>query len=118
MILTAMLSITPLLYAFMDGSGPFYESKAAASGTVFTLNRLDAPNAVCLDGSPGTYYFRPGSGSGATKWYIHHQGGGWCESLDDCLDRSHGSLGSSKGYGNTTTNDYGYFSEVTNKRTY
>ena len=21
--------------------------------------------------------------------YIHHEGGGWCESMDDCLDRSH-----------------------------
>ena len=25
-------------------------------------------NAVCLDGSPGVYYFRAGSGSGENKW--------------------------------------------------
>jgi hypothetical protein len=30
--------------------------------------------AVCLDGSPGAYYFLAGNES--TKWYIHHQGGG------------------------------------------
>ena len=54
--------------------------------------------AVCLDGTPAFYYFRPGSGTGSNKWYLHHKGGGWCESLDDCLSRSLGSGGSSKGY--------------------
>jgi len=29
-------------------------------------------NARCLDGTPGVYYFSPGSGSGANKWYVHH----------------------------------------------
>ena len=53
------------------------------------LSRAAKENgAVCLDGSPGMVYVRKGSGDGANKWYIHHQGGGWCESLDDCLDRS------------------------------
>merc|ERR1712137_260914 len=44
--------------------------------------------AVCLDGTPGAYYFQQGSGDGVNKWYIHHQGGGWCESMDDCWSRS------------------------------
>ena len=30
--------------------------------------------AVCLDGGAPAYYLRPGSGDGASKWYIHHQG--------------------------------------------
>ena len=38
-------------------------------------------NAVCLDGSPGLYYHRPGTGTGAKKWYIHQEGGGWCSSV-------------------------------------
>ena len=33
-------------------------------------------DAVCLDGSPATLYHRKGSGSGANRWFIHHQGGG------------------------------------------
>jgi len=66
-------------------------------------------NAVCLDGSPGAYYFLPGSGSGANKWYVHHQGGGWCESLDDCLGRSKTGLGSSNGYPDTAGLGGGYF---------
>ena len=41
---------------------------------------------------------------------IHHQGGGWCESLDDCLGRSNSTLGSSKGYPTTAALGGGYFS--------
>lgn len=87
----------------------------SSSSTPFKLHLLEdaakSTGAVCLDGSPGAFYLRPGSGSGATKYYIHHQGGGWCESLADCLGRSKGGLGSSKGYGPTMTNDVGYFSQ-------
>lgn len=66
--------------------------------------------AVCLDGSPGMIYHRKGVGDGANKWYIHHQGGGWCESLDDCLGRSKTRLGSSKTYAPTSNPNFGYFS--------
>ena len=30
---------------------------------------------------------------GASKWYIHHQGGGWCTSTDDCAGRAFGAPG-------------------------
>lgn len=97
--------------------------------------------AVCLDGTPSAYYFRPGNGTGANKvglvpvlvmaaavapparspryyilftrlpkFYIHHQGGGWCESLDSCLGRSKTDLGSSKNYPATASLGSGYFS--------
>jgi len=66
--------------------------------------------AVCIDGTPGAYYFRPGSGSGADKWYIHHEGGGWCYNSAACYSRSLTDLGSSKNYPNTATINYGYFS--------
>jgi len=66
--------------------------------------------AVCLDGTPGVYYLEEGSGDGVDKWYIHHQGGGWCESMDDCLERSRGDLGSSKAYPPTAGLGGGYFS--------
>ena len=49
------------------------------------------------DGSGGV---GKGKGDGANKWYLHHQGGGWCDSLDDCLDRSKsGAHGSSRRVG-------------------
>ncbi|KAI5065154.1 hypothetical protein GOP47_0019849 [Adiantum capillus-veneris] len=53
-------------------------------------------DAVCLDGSPPAYSFDPGSGSGQNSWIVHLQGGGWCGSVDDCLQRSFTDLGSSK----------------------
>jgi len=69
------------------------------------------PGAACLDGSPPAYYFAPGSGSGADKWLIFHQGGGWCTSLADCYGRSLGKLGSSKTYPPTEDLGGGYFSK-------
>ncbi|KAH6783176.1 Pectinacetylesterase family protein [Perilla frutescens var. hirtella] len=47
-----------------------------------------AKGAVCLDGSPGAYYFAQGFGNGVNSWVVNLQGGGWCSSKVDCLDRS------------------------------
>lgn len=44
--------------------------------------------AVCLDGSPAGFWFSEGSGEGKDKYVIHHMGGGWCSSVDDCIRRS------------------------------
>ena len=104
--------------ALEDVSDEFYaESEAAGRGVsnatmqgVLLQEAAQKTGAVCLDGSPGMVYVRKGTGDGANKWYIHHQGGGWCESLDDCLGRSKGGLGSSKGYGKTSAQNSGYFS--------
>ena len=37
-----------------------------------------------------------GSGSGASKWIVHMEGGGWCYDEDECVERSKTDLGSSK----------------------
>lgn len=44
--------------------------------------------AVCLDGSPAGFWFSEGTGEGKNRYVIHHMGGGWCSSVDDCLRRS------------------------------
>ena len=56
----------------------FYDPvEATANQTTMTLTKLNAATgALCLDGTPGAFYFRAGTGSGKAKWYIHHQGGG------------------------------------------
>ena len=55
------------------------------------------PGAVCLDGSPGTFYFSAATQDHSNDWLIFFQGGGWCYSEADCLQRSVGGpLGSSK----------------------
>ena len=37
-----------------------------------------------------------GYGSGASKWIVHLEGGGWCYNEDECVERSKTVLGSSK----------------------
>ena len=34
----------------------------------------EGPRPVCLDGSPGAFYWRAGSGTGAHKFYAHFEG--------------------------------------------
>lgn len=57
---------------------------------------------VCLDGSAPAYFFRPGWGSGASKFLIHYEGGGWCTSEEACLDRAGTGYGSSRAFLNET----------------
>ena len=52
--------------------------------------------AVCLDGTPPAYYLRPGRDLGTNRWIIHFNGGAWCFDEAACLERSRGSLGSTK----------------------
>ncbi|KAJ6836198.1 pectin acetylesterase 8-like isoform X1 [Iris pallida] len=51
--------------------------------------------AVCLDGSPPAYHLSPGFGSGKNSWLVHIEGGGWCNTPKDCLNRKNIHLGSS-----------------------
>ena len=63
--------------------------------------------AGCLDGSPGAYYISSNINMNMTnntsqnKWIIWFEGGGWCYSEQDCLQRSYTTRGSSKRYKKT-----------------
>lgn len=52
--------------------------------------------AKCLDGTPPAYYVW--SGNESKKFVIFLEGGGWCFTDVECVSRSRGGLGSSKGY--------------------
>ena len=67
-----------LMAAFADAA-PF--QKVAIRNAV-------SRNAVCNDGTPGIYYFRPGTGQGSQSWVIFLAGGGFCYSAKDCKQRS------------------------------
>ena len=54
--------------------------------------------AMCMDGTRPAYYLRPGSGTGASKWLVFFEGGGWCYSLEACKLRAKTDLGSSTLY--------------------
>lgn len=59
--------------------------------------------SVCLDGSPGAVYIKPGIGVDMDRWILFFEGGGWCQSLEDCRQRAPTVLGSSRNYSRTTT---------------
>jgi hypothetical protein len=63
------------------------------------LNDTNSTGAVCLDGSPGGFYYSPAANADAdSSWQIYFQGGGWCYDEMDCYGRSQGGLGSSKNW--------------------
>uniref|UniRef100_A0A7S4KBS0 Pectin acetylesterase n=1 Tax=Guillardia theta TaxID=55529 RepID=A0A7S4KBS0_GUITH len=70
-----------------------------ASVAVLTRYTLqEESSALCLDGSTYAYGFREGRGSGRYKWVIHLQGGSWCATEKECLDRRGTSLGTRIGW--------------------
>lgn len=62
-----------------------------------TLRLLpDAPAATgarCLDGSAPGYWIRRSSAT--TGYVLHHEGGGWCWTAEECAGRAKTALGSS-----------------------
>ena len=66
------------------------------------LNGTESSGAVCLDGTPGGFYFSAASSAEHAKdWQIYFQGGGWCYDEEDCWGRSSTNLGSSKNWAQT-----------------
>ncbi|XP_049391506.1 pectin acetylesterase 11-like [Solanum stenotomum] len=69
---------------------------------ITVLDNATTQGAVCLDGSPPAYYFDKGFDTGLSNWIIFLDifhiiyGGGWCESIPDCNNRSITEKGSSK----------------------
>ena len=69
---------------------------APVAAQTWHLQRLADPRALCLDGSPGAYYIKPGAGENATKFVLHQQAGGWAMSPADLLYRAGTPLGSTR----------------------
>ena len=61
---------------------------------------LSDPVARCLDGSSPGYYYKQGTVNSFVMWF---EGGGWCNSLENCYDRSTTRLGSSTTWSPTAT---------------
>ena len=50
-----------------------------------TVDLVAHPRAMCNDGTAATYYVRPGVDP--TRWVVHLQGGGACQSEEECRAR-------------------------------
>ncbi|XP_050118332.1 pectin acetylesterase 10-like isoform X2 [Malus sylvestris] len=59
------------------------------------INGAAAKGAVCLDGTLPAYHIHHGYGSGANSWLIQLEGGGWCDTIRNCVYRKKTHRGSS-----------------------
>ncbi|KAM5558513.1 pectin acetylesterase 6-like [Rosa sericea] len=59
------------------------------------IDNAASKGAVCLDGTPPGYHLDRGSGSGANSWLIQLEGGGWCNTIRNCVYRKTTRRGSS-----------------------
>ena len=82
-----------------DGGGPWPHGLQK----IMLTEAAETKGAVCMNGSPGGYYYRKGYGDGATKWVFAFQGGGYCATPADCAARSLTKLGGSN---NTKPHDW------------
>lgn len=90
-----------ILTIFLFGYFVLTSSVSSSSKHDWKLQTLDLvrfPLAQCLDGSPAGFWFQKGYGSGKNKFFVFHQGGAWCKSQEECVNRSSTHLGSSKSW--------------------
>ncbi|KAJ4722693.1 Pectin acetylesterase [Melia azedarach] len=59
------------------------------------INGAAAKGAVCLDGTLPGYHLHRGYGSGARSWLVMLEGGGWCNTIRNCVYRKKTRRGSS-----------------------
>ena len=85
----------------------------AGIGTLRLVDQSAFPRAACLDGSPPAFYFRPATtDAGRSKFLLYHEGGDFCgygdtweEWIEDCRQRAHTPLGSSRHLAANSTSD-------------
>ena len=122
-IITVSYSKCPQFIGYNSLSEYAYNNDGitATSGQrVYLTDAQTNYQASCLDGSPGVFYYRKGSGSGANKFHVYLEGGGACagiedqviNSLDSCVHRAGTSLGSSSSYPATADFDSEYLSTI------
>jgi len=76
---------------------------SSVTSTTLTRIAVNDTEARCIDGSPYYYYISVGTAS--SRYYIYHEGGGWCYDINECTQRANTPLGSSKTW--ATTSDMG-----------
>ena len=101
---------------------PYFEVYGQQTGYLNSVNQDVSPLAACLDGSSPSYYINLSADKvndiDQSNWLIFFEGGGWCNSDDDCYQRSLTDLGSSANYSNEFDFDAvnpGYFSSNATK---
>ncbi|KAL4570385.1 hypothetical protein LXL04_026037 [Taraxacum kok-saghyz] len=91
----------------------FLKTESTSGEGITIIEGAVAKGAVCLDGSPPAYQFDAGFGDGLQNWLVHMQGGGWCNSVEDCQKRTKNLYGSSN---NMKSTDYNFTGIMSNKQ--
>ncbi|KAF5753747.1 putative pectinacetylesterase/NOTUM [Helianthus annuus] len=91
----------------------FLKVEGTSEVAITIIEGAVAKGAVCLDGSPPAYQFDAGFGDGVNNWLVHIQGGGWCNSVNDCRMRTYSQYGSSK---KMKSSDYNFTGILSNKQ--
>ncbi|KAJ8754025.1 hypothetical protein K2173_001923 [Erythroxylum novogranatense] len=95
--------VAVILFAFsfffdtrsVDLNRPLEPTTTADLVDLTFLSSAKDRGALCLDGSSPGYHFQKGFGSGSSNWLLHIEGGGWCNTMESCLQRKTTHLGSS-----------------------
>jgi len=79
-----------------------YATLACGQLASMQLTLFNSSGPHCTDGSPAGFYFREASVASPNKkkWIVWLEGGGICQSNEDCWRRSKGDIGSSSAWPN------------------
>ncbi|XP_038974717.1 pectin acetylesterase 9-like isoform X1 [Phoenix dactylifera] len=96
-------SFFAILLVILVGLGPWRSIHSLESKQEMRLSvamtivpHAGSLGAVCLDGSPPAYHLHRGFGAGARNWLLQFEGGGWCDDVSSCLERSRTRRGSTR----------------------
>lgn len=92
-------TLSPLSFLDNDAVSTRHSSSPQPQPLMVDLTLIqgaDSKGAVCLDGTLPGYHLDRGFGSGANSWLIHLEGGGWCNTIRNCVYRKNTRRGSSK----------------------
>eukprot|EP01061_Rhynchopus_euleeides_P011523 TRINITY_DN2108_c0_g1_i3.p1 TRINITY_DN2108_c0_g1~~TRINITY_DN2108_c0_g1_i3.p1 ORF type:complete len:495 (+),score=157.37 TRINITY_DN2108_c0_g1_i3:105-1589(+) len=84
--------LLPLPASATNAGAAHLQQQQGATGMHVMWAQAESMGAVCLDGSPGSFYYEAGA-STSREWVLYFEGGGWCYTEEDCLERSNTALG-------------------------
>ncbi len=80
-------AVRPIAVEFAGGCGGNPPSPTMAAGPDMHKVTINAPDAVCNDGSPGVFYIRRAENGNLDRWVFFIQGGGGCGDFENCMRR-------------------------------
>mmetsp|Transcript_8337 Transcript_8337/g.20608 ORF Transcript_8337/g.20608 Transcript_8337/m.20608 type:complete len:424 (-) Transcript_8337:43-1314(-) len=77
-----------LLGTSLSGCRPHLAPQPTVSSELLLQDLSRYQDAVCTDGSPAKFYYRPAqTAESSNVWVVYLQGGGWCHSEVSCMWR-------------------------------